>query len=108
MASIVIIQLVQFGSANLLLMAKDRDLFSRRNHVKTINLQLMSDQFKIVVLLFYFAANGKKTFYDRIIMYVCFCVRVWIHMHMYIYTFYANTYIMYAACLKVDRHSVHV
>lgn len=26
-ASIVIIQLVQFGSANLLLMAKDRDLF---------------------------------------------------------------------------------
>lgn len=56
----------------------------------------MSDQFKIVVLLFYFAPNNKKTFYDRIIMYVCFCVRVWIHMHMYIYRYYANTYIMHA------------
>lgn len=40
-ASIVIIQLVQFGSDNLLLMAKDRDLFSIRNHVRTINFQLM-------------------------------------------------------------------
>lgn len=40
-ASIVIIQLVQFDSANLLLMAKDRDLFSIRNHVRTINFQLM-------------------------------------------------------------------